>query len=161
MAIFALSFLPQLDAGKSAARMTKGRAMLPWTLLTSRGPTRWIGDKARRRGLGAELPRRKIRKLQYLLHLGEIDLVHRIGCVVIVGMKAGEPPQRRDVMQHKRKLVGAEEHVQCRLMVEPVIERQAHQLVLLLDRPVIVGRVECADQVKPIDGIAGYRDQSI
>src|ERR1700692_3058953 len=93
-----------------------------WALLTSRitspRPTRWIGDKARRRGLGAKLPRGKIRKLQYLLHLGEIDLVYRVGRVVIVGMKPGEPPQYRDVMQHKRKLVGAEEHVQCRFVVE-------------------------------------------
>jgi hypothetical protein len=41
-------------------------------------------------------------------------------------MKPSEPPECRDVMQHKGKLVGAEEDVQCRLVVEPVIQRQAN-----------------------------------
>jgi hypothetical protein len=46
MAIFAVSFLPQLDAGKSAARDDKGRANVPWKVvagpkaffITSSGP---------------------------------------------------------------------------------------------------------------------------
>ena len=72
------------------------------------------------------MPRCEISELEYLLHLGEINLVYGVGCVVIVGMKPSEPPESWNVMQHKRKLVGAEEDVQCRLVVEPVIQRQAN-----------------------------------
>src|SRR5580704_2341810 len=46
-------------------------------------------------------------------------------------------------------------------MVKPVIERQPNKLILLLDRAVIIRRVERADQVEPVRGIAGYRDQPV
>ncbi len=48
-------------------------------------------------------------------------------------METGEPPERRDIVQHKGKLVAAEEDVQRILMIEAVIENQSDIVVFLDD----------------------------
>src|SRR5581483_9517622 len=46
-----------------------------------------------------ELESRQVRQLQDLRHLLEVDLLHRVRHLVVIGVKSGEPPDRRNVAQ--------------------------------------------------------------
>ena len=87
---------------------------------------RWVGNKLRRLLSVGDGEEGEVAQAHDLRHFGEVDLVDCVGDVVVVGVEAGEEPERRNVVQDEGKLVGAEEDVQCRLVVEPVIQRQAN-----------------------------------
>src|SRR6478672_12743487 len=66
-------------------------------------------------GLGARLQFRgtrgvrefeagEISQLQDLRHLLEVDLLHRVRDLVVVGVEAGEPPYRRNIVLQQRIL---------------------------------------------------------
>ena len=80
-------------------------------------------------------------------HFRVIDLFGGISCVVIIGVKSGEPPKSGDIFKNERKLVAAEEDVKSGFVVEAIVERQADMLVFSDNSAVVIGAVERADQV--------------
>lgn len=71
-----------------------------------------VGDEFGRRGLVGEVVAGEVGKLQDFGHLDVIDFVGGVAGAVVIGVKAGEPPERWNVVQDKRELVAAEENVQ-------------------------------------------------
>ena len=84
-------------------------------------------------------------KAQNFRHFQVIDFFRSIRDVVIIGMKSGEPPERRNIFQHEGKLVAAKENVQRRFVVESVIESQTDARVFRGDRAIVVRAVKRAD----------------
>jgi len=98
-------------------------------------------------------------QLEDLCHLRIIDLLGGVARMVVIGVEPGEPPERRYVVQHERKPVRAKHHVQRVLVIEAIIQHQAHLGVGLGDHALIIRAVRGADQVEPVAGIGGDRDE--
>src|SRR5215467_15048143 len=79
-----------------------------------------VGHELGRRGSGGELEACQVREAQDVGHLHVVDFVGGVSDVVIVGVKAGEPPEGGDVVQHKRELIAAEKNVERGVAVEAV-----------------------------------------
>src|SRR5207302_2117033 len=94
---------------------------LTWSGLRGAG----IGDEFRRPRLVCELVARQVRQTQNLSHLRVVDPLGGVRRVVVIGMKAGEPPERRNIVQQEWKLVAAEENVQRIVPVEAVVQIEA------------------------------------
>src|SRR2546429_3711555 len=89
-----------------------------------------VGDESRRGGFVRESESAQVGQAQDLGHFRVIDFVRGVGGVVVVGVKAGEPPKRRKVVQHERELIASERseehtselqsrlHLVCRLLLE-------------------------------------------
>src|ERR1700736_5882808 len=90
---------------------------------------RWIGDELWRLFFVGDGEEREVAEAHDLRHLGEVDLVDCVGDVVVVGVEAGEEPERRNVVQYEGELVGAEEDAESGVALEAVVEGEADVLV--------------------------------
>src|SRR5215813_5770513 len=106
-------------------------------------------------------PAAQVSQLQNLFHLGEIDAVNGVGRLVVIGVKACEPPHRRDFVQRKRKLITALKNVERRVAVPFVVEFQTNLCVLAFNYGAVIGTVNCADQVQFVRGVGGDFDQTV
>src|SRR5437868_5807073 len=118
----------------------------------------WLGGDRRahvprRHGGIREAPSGEIRELHDPLHLVEVDLLHRVGWLVVIGVEPGEPPDGGNVADRKRELVAALEDVQRRVLVPLVGQREADVLIRLLDRGPVIGAVDGADETELVRGI--------
>src|SRR5215471_5963985 len=95
----------------------------------------------------SKLPCGKVGKAQNLRHLYIVDLVCGVGGVVVIRMKSGKPPEGRHILQHERELIASEKDVQGCFMVKAIIQREAHDLVLLLNHLLVIRTIHCADKV--------------
>src|SRR5205823_2877242 len=118
-----------------------------------------VGDESRRGGFVRESESAQVGQAQDLGHFRVIDFVRGVGGVVVVGVKAGEPPKRRKVVQHERELIASEEDIQGVVAVETVVQIEADVLVFFLHDAIVVGAVRSADEVQPVGGISGNFDQ--
>src|SRR5215470_4368179 len=75
-------------------------------------------------------------------------------------MKPGKPPECRHILQHERKLIASEKDVQGCFMVKAIIQREAHDPVLLLNHLLVIRTIHCADKVQPVGGIGRNFDQA-
>ena len=105
------------------------------------------GDETGRFFRVGEVEAGPISQLQNLHHFGEVDAVDSIGDLVILGVEAGEPPHGRDVFEHERVLVAAEEDVEGRFHVPFVADAEADAFVGAFDGARVFGAVVGADEV--------------
>src|ERR1700756_378551 len=117
-----------------------------------------IGYELGRHSLVGKLEAREVREPQNLGQLDVIDFVSRVRRVVVIGMKTGEPPERRNVEQHEGKLIAAEENVERVVAVETIIQIQPHVFVLSDHGAVVVRAIGRANKVQPVRGIGGKLD---
>src|SRR5437588_10524374 len=89
---------------------------LTWSGLRGAG----IGDEFRRPRLVCELVARQVRQTQNLSHLRVVDPLGGVRRVVVSGMKAGEPPERQNIVQQEWKLGCPQENVQRILPAEGI-----------------------------------------
>src|SRR5271163_4083912 len=94
---------------------------------------RWIGDKLWRLFFVGDSEECEVAQAYDLRHLDEIDLVDCVGDMVIVRVKAGKKPERRDVMQDEGELVGSEENAESGIPLEAIVECETDVLVFALD----------------------------
>ncbi len=87
----------------------------------------------------------EIGQAQNFRHLHIVDAVIGVGGVVIVGVKAGEPPEGRNIVQNEGELVAAKENIQSRFMIEAVVQDKADAGVLLLHKSMVLGAVSAAN----------------
>src|SRR5256885_3095144 len=101
----------------------------------------------RRRGIG-EIPACEISEAKNFFHFSEVDFLHRVGRLMIVGMKARKPPDRGNIAQGEGELVAALEDVQRGVPIPFVVDPQPHVLVGALHRGAVVRSIDCADEVQ-------------
>src|SRR5579863_1465245 len=120
-----------------------------------------IGNEPWRSSFVGKIETAQVREAQNFCHLRVIDFLRGVRSVVIVRVKSSEPPERRNILQHKRKLVAAEENVERRLMVEAVIKRQADVRVFGDDGAVVIRTVERSDEIQAVAGVGRNVDESL
>src|SRR5260370_12337890 len=133
----------------------------PWFFLCGLSAQRWVGDELWGLFLVGDGEEREITEAHDSGHLGEVDLVYCVGDVVVVGVEAGEEPERGNVVQDEGELIGAEEDAESGVAFEAVVEGEADVLVFSLDGVKEVGRVECADEIETVCGVGGYFDHAV
>ena len=101
-------------------------------------------------GLVGEFEAAQVGQLQDFRHLLEIDLVDRVGHLVVIGMKAREPPDRRHAVHQKRVLIAAEENAVVGIAIPLIGQIQADGLILALDHLTIIRAVIRADKAELI-----------
>ena len=106
---------------------------------------RWIGDELWRLFFVGDGEEREIAEAHDLRHLAEVDFVDCVGDVVVVRVKTGKEPERRNIVKDERELIGAEEDAEGGVSLEAIVEDEADVLVFALDGVEEVGRIERAD----------------
>src|SRR5690242_19285878 len=102
--------------------------------------------KARRVKLVSKFEAAEISQLQDFRHLLEIDLIDCVGHLMVIGMKTGEPPDRRESVHQKRVMIAAEENAVISIAIPLIRQVQADGFVLALDRLTIIRAVIRADK---------------